>query len=267
MSERKRPKSRTRQLPLRFLAPNMLTVTAICAGLFAILYAIERQFGWAVVMVFIAAILDGLDGRIARLFKSASAVGAELDSLADFLNFGVVPSLVLYLWSLQALQSFGWIVVLLYVVTCALRLARFNVMSREDPPQPGGAKFFVGVPAPAGALLAFLPMFISLANIAPIEQYPEAIAIYLACIATLMLSRVPTFSFKRLSFSADYSMFILLGVAATVALLVTRTWFALILIDLAYLLTIPFAIRAHARENATAGKVVLDVERDSSDRD
>ncbi|MEO0721223.1 MAG: CDP-alcohol phosphatidyltransferase family protein, partial [Pseudomonadota bacterium] len=154
MSNRKRP---VRQMPLRALAPNILTVTAICAGIFAVLYAIERNFQWAVVMVFIAAVLDGLDGRIARLFKSTTALGAELDSLADFLNFGVVPSLILYLWSLQALPAFGWIVILLYVVTCALRLARFNVMSREAPARPanapGSTKFFVGVPAPAGALL------------------------------------------------------------------------------------------------------------------
>lgn len=242
------------------LAPNMITVTAICAGLFAILYAIDKQFQWAVIMVFIAAILDGLDGRVARMFKSSSAVGAELDSLADFLNFGVVPSLVLYLWSLEALKAPGWIVVLFYVITCALRLARFNVMSRETDTPDKDARFFVGVPAPAGALLAFLPMFVSHAELAPAEKYPGVIAIYLAVVAALMLSRIPTFSFKKLSIRSEYSTLVLLAVAGVVALLVTRTWYALIIVDLAYLATIPFAMRAHAEEAATAGKVVLDVE-------
>jgi len=242
------------------LAPNMLTVTAICAGIFAILYAIDQQFKWAVIMVFIAAILDGLDGRVARLFKSTTAVGAELDSLADFLNFGVVPALVLYLWSLNGLHSPGWIVVLLYAVTCALRLARFNVMSRETTEPDKDARFFTGVPAPAGALLAFLPMFVSLAGLAPAENYPGAIAAYLAVVAFMMLSRIPTYSFKKVSILAEYSTLVLLGVAALVTLLVTRTWYALILLDLAYLATIPFAVRAHAGAEATEGKVVLDVE-------
>ena len=258
MSDRKR--KRATRLPLRMLAPNMITVTAICAGLFAILYAIEGNFKWAVIMVFIAAILDGLDGRVARLFKSSSAVGAELDSLADFLNFGVVPSLVLYLWCLSELKAPGWIVVLLYVIACALRLARFNVMSRETEEPDKEAKFFVGVPAPAGALLAFLPMFVALADIAHAEKYPAAIAVYLVLVAFLMLSRIPTFSFKKISIRTEFSTLVLLSVAGIVALFVTRTWHALILIDLVYLATIPFAIRAHASATATAGKVVLDVE-------
>lgn len=258
MSDRKR--QRVRRLPLRMLAPNMITVTAICAGIFAILYAIDKQFQWAVIMVFIAAVLDGLDGRVARMFKSASAVGAELDSLADFLNFGVVPSLVLYLWALNGLHAPGWIVVLFYVIACALRLARFNVMSREADTPEKSARFFVGVPAPAGALLAFLPMFVSLAGLAPAEEYPAVIAVYLAVVAALMLSRIPTYSFKKLSVRTEYSTLVLLGVAGVVALLVTRTWYALIVIDLAYLVTIPLAMRAHASEAATAGKVVLDVD-------
>ena len=149
---------------------------------------------------------------------------------------------------------------LLYVVTCALRLARFNVMSRETEEPDKEAKFFVGVPAPAGALLAFLPMFVSLADIAHAEKYPAAIAVYLAIVAFLMLSRVPTYSFKKISIRTEFSTLVLLGVAGLVALFVTRTWYALILIDLVYLATIPFSIRTRASEAATAGKVVLDVE-------
>ena len=155
--KRRRIRQRIRPLPVRSVAPNILTVLALCSGLTAVRFALENDFKAAVVAIIVAAVLDGLDGRVARMLKGSTKFGAELDSLSDFANFGVVPVTVLYLWTLRDLGGIGWIVVLAFAICCALRLARFNVMA-EDPDRPSWKRnYFVGVPAPAAACLCITP--------------------------------------------------------------------------------------------------------------
>src|SRR5262245_9091021 len=152
---------RFREIPVRTLVPNLITLLALCAGLTGIRLAIEGRLEWALAAIVFAALLDGIDGRVARMLKGTSRFGAELDSLADFVNFGVAPALILYLWGLHELRSAGWIAALVLAICAGLRLARFNVML-DDPNRPAwAANFFVGMPAPAGALTALLPIYLS----------------------------------------------------------------------------------------------------------
>lgn len=211
---------RPRDLPLLQLLPNLVTIGAICAGLTSIRFAIQGNFDLAVAMIVLAAVLDGVDGRLARLLKSSSEIGAELDSLADFLNFGVAPGITLYLWALQDARSAGWIVVLIYAVCCVLRLARFNVGSRTDG---GKATEFVGVPSPAAGLLVLLPLY--LARVDPRIDLPDAvIAFWMVCVGLLMIGRFPTPSLKGATVGRETVRFVLLGFVALVALLATYSW-------------------------------------------
>ena len=186
------------QLPVRTIVPNSLTVLALCAGLTAIRFAIEGRFEAAVAAIIIASVFDALDGRIARMLRGSTRFGAELDSLTDFVNFGVAPVVILYLWSLGEIGGLGWIAVLGFSVCCALRLARFNV-ALEDPDKPAwSANYFVGVPAPAGALLVMLPLYLDFIGISFLKTLPLLVAIHCFFVAFLMVSRIPTFSGKRM---------------------------------------------------------------------
>lgn len=219
-------------LPIIHLLPNLLTIIAICAGLTAIRFGFQGEFEKAVRLVLLAGILDGLDGRLARLLRCQSPVGAELDSLADFLNFGVAPGLIIHAWALQDFPRAGWIAVLGYAICCVLRLARFNVSSREDTET--NSDFFVGVPAPAGALLAMLPMYVSfLFSDLPLVP-PVFIAGYILVIGLLLISRVPTYSFKNLSIYRESAKFWVLGAALLASALLTYLWATLVLITVAY---------------------------------
>jgi CDP-diacylglycerol--serine O-phosphatidyltransferase len=218
---------------LWLLLPNFITVAALCAGLTAIRFASEGRFGLAVALIIGAAILDGLDGRLARLLKSESEIGAELDSLCDFVNFGVAPALVLYMWALQDMRAEGWIAALVYAVACLLRLARFNVGSRAAD-TPAGS--FQGVPSPAGAMLALLPIFAANAlEIAPPADLDWAIALWMAAVGALMVARFPTPSFKKIAVYPEAVSFIVLGFVVIVAALVTYPWVTLVVMDLAYI--------------------------------
>jgi CDP-diacylglycerol---serine O-phosphatidyltransferase len=183
------------QVPVRVLIPNIFTLLGLCAGLTAIRMAIEHRWDLAVVMLVFAAFLDGIDGRIARLLKASSRFGAELDSLADFVNFGVAPAIIMFNWALDDLKSAGWIAVLVFAVCAALRLARFNVaLDRTDLPAWKGS-FFVGVPAPAGAIILLLPIYAQDLGI-HLPVLTPLVLLYTLAIALLMVSRVPTFSGK-----------------------------------------------------------------------
>ncbi len=219
--------------PLIHLLPNALTITAICAGLSAIRFGVQGNYVLAVQLIIAACVLDGIDGRIARLLSSDSKMGAELDSLADFLNFGVAPSLVLYFWALQDIPSVAWIAVLFFAVCCVLRLARFNVTSKSETCDQDSA-FFEGVPAPAGALLVMLPMYLSFAfSDAPLV--PDLlVCIYMAFIGLLFISRVPTWSFKTSRVSRESVKYILIGVAVTGAAFLTFAWITLIALCIGY---------------------------------
>lgn len=222
------------------LLPNFVTVVALCAGLTAVRFATEGRFGMAVALIIAAAVLDGLDGRLARILKSESEIGAELDSLCDFVNFGVAPALILYLWALQDMRSEGWIAALIYAVACLLRLARFNVGSRAPDADMGS---FRGVPSPAGAMLVLLPIFLARASDSDLAQYTWAIALWMALVGALMIGRFPTPSFKKIAFRADAANYIVLGFVLLVAALWTYPWVTLVVLDIVYLLVLLWGLR------------------------
>jgi len=219
----------------------MLTIAAICAGLSAIRYGVQGDFTQAVQLILVACVLDGLDGRVARLLHSDSKMGAELDSLADFLNFGVTPPLILYFWALQDYPRSGWIAVLIFSVCCVVRLARFNVSNKSEAVDSDGA-YFTGVPAPAGALLVMLPMFLSFA-------FPDAphvpglvVSLYMVIIGLLLISRIPTWSFKTTKISRDKVKYFLVGFAFVGAAVLTFAWITLIGLCVAYVVVVIWAL-------------------------
>lgn len=239
---------RAKQSDIRVLhlLPNLLTIAAICAGLTAIRFGYEGNFEMAVRLVLAACVLDGLDGRLARLMNRSTAVGAELDSLADFVNFGVAPVLILYSWALQDFRSASWIAVLVYAVCCVLRLARFNVSNRLDN-DDAHSDFFVGVPAPAGAILVMLPMVVSFAvSDLPLTP-PMFVAFHICLIGLLMISRVPTYSFKNMAIDRANAKFFLLGAAILTAALLTYLWATLTLLSIAYISCLVWAFRTSRR--------------------
>jgi CDP-diacylglycerol--serine O-phosphatidyltransferase len=217
---------RFRPIPFRTLAPNLVTLLALCAGLTAVRLAAEGKLDWAVGCIVLAATLDGIDGRLARLIKGTSRFGAELDSLADFVNFGVAPALMLYFWSLHDLHNVGWIAALLFAICAGLRLARFNVML-NDPGRPAwAANFFVGVPAPAGAIIGLLPIYIQFLAI-PGVRFPSLLTfLYTLAIATLMVSSLPVFSGKKVGTRVAPEMVlpVFVLVVAFFALLLSYPW-------------------------------------------
>jgi CDP-diacylglycerol--serine O-phosphatidyltransferase len=238
---------RLRAVPLRLLIPNIITLFALGLGLTAIRLAMEGSVEWAVSAVAGAAVLDGLDGRIARALKGTSRFGAELDSLADFVDFGVAPALVLYVADLHEAKSIGWVAALLFAMACALRLARFNVMIDED--QPAWRKtLFVGMPAPAGAIVGLLPIYLRYAFDlgAPTPRSALFASVYVLAIALLMASRVPHFSGKSIGrVPREYVAVVLVGVAAALLLVFHFPMQALVAATLAYLASIPFAVRRY----------------------
>jgi CDP-diacylglycerol--serine O-phosphatidyltransferase len=243
------PPKRVGKLPLNTLAPNILTIVALCSGLTAIRFALVGQWKFAIGAIAVAALFDMLDGRVARLLKGASKFGAELDSLSDFLCFGVAPAIILYFWSLHELGSgnTGWLVVLAFSVCTALRLARFNTaLDDPDKPQWTGS-FFTGVPAPAGAGLALVFLILSQEIDSDVFRSPALNALWLLLIGGLMISRVPTFSFKRVRVGREYVGLILLATGLLVAGLLNQPWYTLGAMLLAYLISIPFSVRAHER--------------------
>lgn len=245
VQENDTPQKADRELPLASLLPNLITVGAICAGLTAIRFAFQDNFVGAVYLILLACILDGLDGRIARYMKSESQLGAELDSLADFANFGIAPALVIYAWALQDLKRAGWIAVLFFAVCCVMRLARFNADSKAETDDNG--EYFTGVPAPAGAMLVLLPMFLSFLWPNEVQSYAGLIALYMAGVGLLLVSRIPTYSFKTTTVRRKKITYILVGFGVLVAMLLTYPWSSLVALDLAYFCIIIWSYFKHRR--------------------
>lgn len=242
---------RFKRIPVRFLLPNIVTLLALCAGVTAIRMAVEGRYELAVGAVILSIVLDAVDGRLARFLKGQTKFGAELDSLADFVNFGVAPAVLVYVWSLQALRNLGWIVALALAVCCALRLARFNV-SIDDPDKPAWmAGYFTGVPAPAGAGLALMPLYLGFLGLIPDGQWAAPFVLpYIAFVAAAMVSRVPTYSGKGIGqrVSRDLVLPILAAVVAAAVLLVAYTWQVLTAIAFLYIAMLPFGVRSFQRE-------------------
>ena len=242
--------TRLRDVPLRTIFPNLLTLLAICSGLTSIRFAIEGRLELAVAAIIFAAFLDGIDGRVARFLKSTSRFGAEMDSLADFVNFGVAPALLLYFTMLNGLP-FGWTVSLIYASCACLRLARFNVML-DDPNQPEWQyRFFVGVPAPAGALLALLPVYLQLIGVPESSVFSGFSILFTLGCGLLMVSNIPTFSGKDLSekIRRDLVLPIMILAVFLAAAMLSYPWKVLGAISVLYLVSIPISVRSWKRYN------------------
>ncbi|MFT6580564.1 MAG: CDP-diacylglycerol--serine O-phosphatidyltransferase [Alphaproteobacteria bacterium] len=232
-------------LSINRLVPNIVTISATCAGLTSIRYAIDENWQYAVTALILSAILDALDGRMARMLKAESEFGAQLDSLSDFVSFGVAPAFVMYFWSLQHAGGLGWAVALIYIICCGLRLARFNSMIGKLPPY--AYNYFTGVPAPAGALLSLLPIVLGF-NIAPeFLAQPLVVGPWMMVMAVLMVSPIPTFSFKRLKVPQRWVVPVLIAVGMFMAGLAGYPWITLSLCALLYFFLIPFSVRSFLR--------------------
>ncbi|WP_309623851.1 phosphatidylcholine/phosphatidylserine synthase [Novosphingobium sp.] len=238
-------------LTLRGMVPNVVTAAALCAGLTGIRYGITGEYERAVLAVVLAGMLDGIDGRIARLLKAQSRFGAELDSLADNVSFGVAPALILFLWSLEQLPRVGWFAALAYAVACALRLARFNarIDLADEPRKVAG--FFTGVPAPAGAGLVFLPLYLWLCakDYPALELFrdPRIVGVWMVAMAFLMISGVATLSWSKLRPRKSFRLEVILLFGLVAAGLIAEPWWTLIGISVAYLVSLPVGMIAYAR--------------------
>jgi len=238
---------RLRLLSINKLLPNIITVMAFCAGVSGLRFALDGKWEHAVGMILLAAVFDALDGRMARLLKAQSKFGAELDSLSDLVCFGVVPAVVLFMWSTIDLSKYGWMAVLVFATCCILRLARFNVRL-EDEARPAYANsFFTGVPAPAGAGLALLPMIADFQFGLGLQGQPVVLSLWLVAVGLLMASQIPTYAVKRIMIPQRLVLPVLLGAALLVAAVVSVPWLTLCGVLAAYLVTLPFSVRDYRR--------------------
>lgn len=236
-----------RGLPLRAVLPNAVTAMALCSGLTGVRFAIAGDWQLAVSMILLAGVLDGIDGRIARLVRGESRFGAELDSLSDTVAFGVSPALILYLWSLQTLPRLGWLCALMFAVFCALRLARFNAAIDLDDQPHKSAGFFTGVPSPAGAVLAMLPMYLWFLTDIDLLRAPLVVAPWVALIALLMVSSIASFSWTSLRLRQSIRFEAVAIIAMLGAVFASAPWHTLSGLCLLYLASLLFSTRAYAR--------------------
>ncbi|MCG8269975.1 CDP-diacylglycerol--serine O-phosphatidyltransferase [Aquamicrobium sp. NLF2-7] len=248
---------RIREIPLRMVFPNLLTVLAICAGLSGIRFAFEGRFETAVVMVLIAAFLDGLDGRVARLLKATSKFGAQMDSIADIVNFGVAPALVLYAFLLDRAGSPGWIAALLFTIACGMRLARFNVLEEAQDRPSWQAEYFVGVPAPAGAAVVMLPLYLSFIGFEPTRYGAFLATGFTVIVAFLLVSRLPVYSGKSLKVPGDRMLLVILAIVLVFLLLVSYPWYTLTASVIGYLVFLPLSVLAYSRRAKREGETEL----------
>jgi CDP-diacylglycerol--serine O-phosphatidyltransferase len=234
-------------IPLRSVPPNTVTALALCAGLTGVRFAIAENWGWALGCVIIAGVLDGMDGRIARLLHANSRFGAELDSLSDVTAFGVAPSFILFLWSLQYAPKFGWVAALALAVCCALRLARFNSRMDADDQPHKSAGFLTGIPAPVGAGLAFVPVYLWLVTGNDMFRAWYVTMPWILFVALLLISSIATYSWGSMRLRRSWRLLALAGVGLLVAALITEPWLTLLAISTIYLAMIPFSIAAYAQ--------------------
>lgn len=254
-----------KKLSLYKMIPNMITLTAIAAGMTSIKLAITGKWELAVVAIVVAAFMDAFDGAAARLLKAESKLGAELDSLSDFICFGVAPALVIFLWSTQASGRFGWFMSLIFAMSVALRLARFNVGKSEEKSDDPLSKYFTGVPSPMGAGLALLPMVVGFQldaaadkDLLHIVQRPDIVGGWLLVLAAMMVSHIPTFSTKQIRIPHKMSVPALAVFGIFIAGLINETWPTLTLIGVLYLLSLPWSVRHYEKKKKSLADGVKD---------
>jgi len=229
------------EIPFRKIAPNMVTMMALCSGVTSIRYAIAEDWSKAVLCIFLAALFDGLDGRVARFLKASSKFGAELDSLSDFVSFGVAPAILIYQWSLSSLPRFGWLFCLIFAMGMAMRLARFNTMLDMDDTPPYWSHYFVGVPAPAAAALGIMPVLIwfDFPQLSFILRSHAFCAILMCLVTFLMTSRIPTLSLKKTKVRTNMFIPLMLVVVLFINFMLTQPWLTLGVMTFVYLLSVP----------------------------
>ena len=232
----------------KYLLPNALTIFGVCLGLSSIIFALDTYYTMAVIAIGFAAILDTLDGRVARLIKGTSKVGKELDSLTDVISFGVAPGFIMYFWALNEIGKFGWLFVLIYTVCCALRLARFNLTTIEES-EEWKINFFEGVPSPAAAGLVLLPLILSLSGLMQVENNAILSLCTILVTSVLMVSKIPTYSFKRIVIPRNLTVFLLLGIGIFVSLLIFYTFETLFISGLIYFILMPISYIHYKRKN------------------
>jgi CDP-diacylglycerol--serine O-phosphatidyltransferase len=222
----------------RMLLPNTLTLINICIGLSSIKFALDEKFELSIIAIIFAAIFDTLDGRVARMLKGTSLVGKELDSLADLISFGVAPAFIMYFWSLNSFGKFGWLLTMIYVVCVALRLARFNVSSNSEPSWKDA--YFEGIPSPAGGILVLMPLILSLSGFSTISiNYNIVVPTFFIIVSFFLISKVPTFAFKKISIPRRMTIFVLFGIVLFFGLLLIYTFKVLVICGLIYICLIP----------------------------
>ena len=232
----------------RYLLPNILTLGGVCLGISSIKFSIDGNYSLAVIFILLAAILDALDGRIARLIKGTSEFGKELDSLTDFVSFGIAPVFILYFWELNNYGKLGWAITLIYSVCCVLRLARFN-LTKIDDQQLWKSNYFEGVPSPAGGILILMPLIFELADLNLNFNIKNLTPYFTILIAILMVSKLPTLSFKKISISPKATAFILLGIGIVFISLLDYTFETLLVFGLVYLISIPISFFMYKNKN------------------
>ena len=232
----------------RYLLPNILTLLGVCLGISSIKFSIDGNYSFAVIFILLAAILDALDGRIARLIKGTSEFGKELDSLTDFVSFGIAPVFILYFWELNNFGKLGWAITLIYSVCCVLRLARFN-LTKIDNQQIWKTNYFEGVPAPAGGILILMPLIYEMSNLDLNLNFKSITPYFTIIIAILLVSKIPTLSFKKISISPKATVFILLGIGTIFISLLYYTFETLLAFSFIYLFSIPISFFMFKKKN------------------
>lgn len=249
-----------RSISIRFVLPNVITILAICAGVSSIRLAFEHRFETAILMVLLAAVLDGVDGRLARLMGGGSSFGAQMDSLADVVNFGVAPALIVYSFLLNQAHQVGWIAALVYCIACCLRLARFNVMIDNKHIPRWQREYFVGVPAPAGALLVLLPIYLGCLGLEPGAGWALIFSLYTVVIAFLLISRLPVWNGKTVGQQLRRDVVIpgMLVVVIYVGFLATYTWQVLLVTAIGYMVFLPFSLMAYQKRSVREAQKIKD---------
>ena len=232
----------------RYILPNLLTLIGVCLGISSIKFSLDGNYNLAVIFIIFAALLDALDGRIARLIHGTSEFGKELDSLTDFVSFGIAPAFIVYFWELKNYGKIGWAITLVYSVCCVLRLARFNLTKIKDS-ESWKVNFFEGIPSPAGGILILLPLIFDLSGISFFFNIKSVVPYFVVIVAVLLISKIPTFSFKKISIKPKLTIFILLGMAVAFVSLVFFTFETLLIAGLLYLLSIPLSFFIYRIKN------------------
>ena len=245
----------------RYILPNILTLAGVCLGISAIKFSIDSNFSLAVVFILIAAILDALDGRIARLIKGTSEFGKELDSLTDFVSFGIAPAFIIYFWELENYGKIGWAITLIYSVCCVIRLARFNLTKLEEG-KIWKQNYFEGIPSPIGAILILLPLIYELSDIEKKIDLKQFVPFLTILISILLISKLPTYSFKKISIAPRLTIFILFGIGISFVSLLFFTFETLLVFGISYFATLPISFLTYLKKNKADNSTLREEEHE-----